>query len=404
MEKKNPSEQMVKGEKMEIRQLTLQDFDKYREISYRSYPSIRDFSPQGYQDYDQSVQALMESQNEELFFGAIEDGKVVGIMRHILFQMNIFGKMEEVGGFGYLGVDPFYKRRGLAGQLLAYFEKTALERGNHTALLLPFRPDFYHKFGYGFLGKMNQYQVQTSYLPQKPDQVTVREIKAQEALTFRKNATGVLHGMTQVLAVEEEAFQDDLKNIYIGAFLDKKLIAYGKYHWKSLNEENYTQNAIVLSDLLSIHPLGIQGVLSHLRAQSDQARYVDFFSHQKNLEQIMTNPTDQSHHYFANGYIQTNIQAIGLMAKILNPCAFYQTHYQDQAAIEIRTEDKVYRTSPNPKYSFYLPQACLAPLVFKEISFRQFLDLGLAQAAPDDLKALEEIFPGGYTVYNNADF
>ena len=53
---------------MEIRQLTLKDFDKYREISYRSYPSIRDFSPQGYQDYDQSVQALMEGQNEELFF------------------------------------------------------------------------------------------------------------------------------------------------------------------------------------------------------------------------------------------------------------------------------------------------------------------------------------------------
>ena len=336
---------------MEIRQLTLKDFDKYREISYRSYPSIRDFSPQGYQDYDQSVQALMEGQNEELFFGAIEDGKVVGIMRHILF-----------------------------------------------------RPDFYHKFGYGFLGKMNQYQVQTSYLPQKPDQITVREIKAQEALTFRKNATGVLHGMTQVLAIEEEDFQDDLKNIYIGAFLDKKLIAYGKYHWKSLNEENYTQNAIVLSDLLSIHPLGIQGVLSHLRAQSDQARYVDFFSHQKNLEQILNNPTDQSHHYFANGYIQTNIQAIGLMAKILDPCAFYQAHYQDQGAIEIRTEDKVYRTGTNPKYSFYLPQACLAPLLFKEISFRQFLDLGLAQAGPDDLKALEEIFPGGYTIYNNADF
>lgn len=389
---------------MEIKQLSLEEFEKYREISYRSYPSIRDFSPQGYLDYDASVQALMKNQEEELFYGAFEEGKVVGIMRHIIFQMNIFGKINEVGGFGYLGVDPFYKKQGIAGELLAFFEEKAKERGNHTALLLPFRPDFYTKFHYGYLGKMNQYQVSPKYLPEKPDQVRVKEISAKEALIFRQNTTALLHGMTKPLAIEEEEFEENLKDIYLGAYLDKKLIAFGKYHWESLNPENYTKNAIVVTDLLSIHPLGLQGILSHFKNQSDQAKYVDFFTHQKNLEHLLMNPTDQSDHYFANGYLQTNIQAIGLMAKILDPGLFYKTHYQDQPAIEIHTEDNIYRTSLNPKYSFHLPARCLPALFFKEMSFRDFEELGLIKVDEKDREGLEKIFTGGFTIYNNADF
>lgn len=262
---------------MDIRKLTREDLDRYQKISYQAYAALRDFSDQGQKAYRAQVGKSLGEENEEDFYGAELDGKLVGVMRHIHFQMNLFGQLIPVGGFGYLAIDPFYKKRGISTKLLGYFEERALAAGEYLGLLLPFRPDFYHIHSYGYLGKMNLYRLNPLSLP-RAEGHKCREISPQEALDFRIKATSKIHGLTLPLEVEKAGYEDDLARTYLGCYEGDTLIATASYHWESLNKRNYTKNALVLDDLLALDGQGYLGIFAYLRTQADQAQYIQFFS------------------------------------------------------------------------------------------------------------------------------
>lgn len=389
---------------MKIRLLTEKDLDQYQKISYQAYPGLRDFSEEGQRNYRAQVGKSLGEKNEEDFYGAEENGRLLGVFRHIHFQMNLFGKFVPVAGFGYLAVDPLYKKQGIASKLLNFFEEKALEAGENLGLLLPFRPDFYHIHGYGYLGKMNLYRLDPLSLPKAEADYTYKEISPKEALDFRIQATDKVHGLTLPLEVEREAYVEDLATIYLGCYQEDRLIATAIYHWESLNASNYTKNALVLDDLLALDGQGYLGIFAYLRTQADQAQYIQFFSQEKNLAHYFENPTDTSDFYFANGYLQTNIQAIGLMAKVLDPVALYKTLYPQGPHLSLHLGEKEVKTGPNPSLSLRTSDQVLASLFCREISFQDLHFLGLAKCPEKDLDQLASLFPGGYTIHNNADF
>jgi len=102
---------------IEIRTLTIQDYDAMVELWKRAgLPS----KPKG-RDSRQMIEKQMKA-FPEFFIGAFHNGKLVGV---------VIGSYDErmKGWINRLAVDPEYRRRGIAQQLINAVEKALEKRG-----------------------------------------------------------------------------------------------------------------------------------------------------------------------------------------------------------------------------------------------------------------------------------
>jgi len=102
---------------IEIRTLTIQDYDAMVELWKRAGLP---FKPKG-RDSRQMIEKQMKT-FPEFFIGAVHNGKLVGV---------VIGSYDErmKGWINRLAVDPEYRRRGIAQQLINAVEKALEKRG-----------------------------------------------------------------------------------------------------------------------------------------------------------------------------------------------------------------------------------------------------------------------------------
>lgn len=392
---------------MEIRPIEKSQLSELTRLSYRGYPTIRDFSKEAIKNYEADMALIFEKGIPIHPYGYFDHDKLVGIMLFFDFKMNIYGNITPVAGLGFLAIDPFYKRQGIGTKMAAFFESEALRLGYDTAVLLPFRPDFYSKLGYAPLTKMNSYEVQTQYFPTYSGPLEIRPVKEiEDILELRALYAEGTHGMMYLTPFEARDFYRDFERaelIYPGVYDNNNLLAYTSYYFESILEENYTKNYIITSDIISTTPESLRALLSHFNSQQDQADYVKFYTQYQGMEHLFSNPLNNSMHYIANGYLETNTQALGLMAKILDPELWWSRHgdFFNLDSISWRIGDKLYGETDqivtiDPLY--------LAPLWFSSISMRDLYQLGLVDCDLKLLPKLIETFDGVVYPINNTDF
>ncbi|MBR6585317.1 MAG: GNAT family N-acetyltransferase, partial [Firmicutes bacterium] len=149
----------------EIRLITPEYIEDYLTIYLNAYPAYKNTGEEGRDKYRPRILHSMENDKNIHFYGLFEDGKLIAQMKVLDFTMNAFGRMVKATGLMALGVHPLHKKKGLAREMVQFFENYTKESGATVALLLPFRMDFYRQLGYGCGTKMDEYHIPTLQLP-----------------------------------------------------------------------------------------------------------------------------------------------------------------------------------------------------------------------------------------------
>lgn len=307
----------------EIRKLTKDDLDQYREITYNAYPSLRDFSEDGIREYNQSVLDIIENDSKVGFYGLFHDSKMIAVMRLFDLEMNCFGKILPVSGLGFLGVHAAYKKMGAAREMLTFYEELYREKGVPIGTLIPFRPDFYKRMGYGIGTKMSRYRIDTERIPAYFGESHIAFIDRHEItplLQCHGRVVAKTHGMVMKHRKEISEMQEAETVRYLGCYDESRVLrGYLSYEYKYPVPGNYTRNEIFIREFVFENKDVMRQLLGFLRKQADQVQIVVFNTEDDNFYYLFNNPTNDGYTYIEPyGYLETNMQGIGAMYKLFD--------------------------------------------------------------------------------------
>lgn len=318
-----------------ILKLNEQHIDKYTNITFKSYPSFKDFSKEGIRDYKDNLLHIMNNHKDVHFYGAFDNDKMVGVMRLFDFQMNLFGKIVQTSGLGFLGVDPIHKKQKVAFDLIKFYEKHYRAKNMPIGTLLPFKTDFYKLMGYGFGTKMNQYRIKTENISEYNQDMDLRYITTEEdfdnLFAFREKVASQTHGMTLKLSGEIEDLKSASPTQIIASHDNKgNMDGFLIFEFLNTKENNFNANNIYIHELVYDNPKSLRKLLGFLRRQEDQVQMVIFNTKDENFHYIFGNPENDSKTHVDFGNIETNTQSLGLMYKLLDiKSAFNQVSYRN---------------------------------------------------------------------------
>ncbi len=328
-----------------IRRLTPDDLDDYTAIYLNAYPSGKDLSKECYKKYfNLNFQSLQEYDHVN-FFGLFEKDKLISIMKLIDFDMNLFGQINKATGLMSLAVHPLHKKKGVARDMVEFFEDYTINSGGLVANLLPFRVDYYRKMGYGYGTKLDEYRIPTLQLPVSKDVSKLRLIKKEEIeeviscyFSFFKN----YHGAVNKFEEEIRGMKDDDETRRIGYYEDNELKGYVAFNFVSDSDVNYTLNTMEVSELIYSDGKVLKQLISGLRMQADLAQNVLIRTGEADFYHLLDSPEDTSSNYINYGFLQTNISAIGNMYKIPDIEKFIEnTNYRQFPAENMKIGFKV---------------------------------------------------------------
>ena len=347
----------------EIRKLTKFNLDEYREITYNAYPSLRDFSKEGIREYNVSVTDIIENDNKVSFYGLFEDGRMIAVMRLFDLEMNCFDKILPVSGLGFLAVHAVYKQMGAAREMLMFYEELYRQKGLPIGTLLPFRPDYYKKMGYGIGTKMSRYRIATERIPAYEGKSDLRFIGRHELdplIQCHARVAAKTHGMLMKHRKEINEMREADTVRYLGCYdKDGMLRGFLTYEYKSPIGGNYTRNEIFIREFVYEDLDVMRQLLGFLRKQADQVQIVVFNTEDDNFYYLLDNPLNDGYTYIEPcGYLETNIQGIGAMYKLFDVAeAFKQCAHRDYNNADITmcfiVKNELYGTESRTTVAFH---------------------------------------------------
>lgn len=404
----------------EIRRLYEEHIDDYADIAFNAYPSFKDFSKEAMASYKETVRDIMKNDPIVTFYGMFEGDKLVAVMRLFDFEMNVYGKMMTVSGLGFLGVHLMHKKEKVAKAMVDFYEEVYRERNINFGLLLPFRPDFYKKMGYGHGAKMNQYRIPAERIPAyfgKSDCRYVKEEDFGKLLDCHARVTRRTHGMIMKFGDEIRDLYTDEFNRIIGSYDENGNInGYMVFKFQNGKAGNYTINNIYMRELTYETPEVLRKLLGFLRKQEDQVKLVIFNTEDENFYYLFDNPLNDSLNYIPYGYLETNTQAVGIMYKIFNVKEVFSQcshrnynnvtlsvrlimvdEYNKENEVIVKFENGIAASTEDSCYDVTLKTtiAEFSPLFLGCTSVKGLYNLGLLEV--DDIKYLDELDRAFYT-------
>lgn len=398
----------------EIRRLNESHIDAYSSIALNAYPSFKDLSDPGIEEYKETLLQVMETDPHVSFYGMFEGKKLIAVMRLFDFTMNLFGKMVPASGVGYLGVHLMHKKEKCAKEMMEFYEDFYRNKGIPIGLLLPFRPDFYKKMGYGIGSKMNQYRVESSRIPAYYGHSDLRYVEGDDLnklLECHSRVTRKSHGMIMKIKDEIRDLRDDPYIKIIGNYDEEENITgYLVFKFKNAKDDNYTINNINIMELIYEDTDVLKKLLGFLRKQEDQVSLVIFNTQDEYFHYVFDNPMNDSLNYIPYGNLETNTQAVGLMYKLFDiEKAFEESSHRNYNNSNLNIKFLVYDEMKKEELELVLNfkegnvhigkdkfhgtikinLANLSSLFFASVSVKGLYNLGLLQI--DNIALLEEV-------------
>lgn len=301
----------------------------YMEIYLNAYPAGKDLSEECYDKYAARHAQSMEEFEHVTYYGLFEDGVMAAAMKLIDFDMNLYGRMCKATGLMALGVHPLYKKKGIAREMVQFFERYTKESGASVSLLLPFRMDFYRQLGYGCGTKMDEYHIPTTQLPKCSDEARAHlkymgmsdmdSVLDCHADFVRKN-----HGCLMKFEEEIRDMRSDDEVRRIGYVDGDDLKGYAAFTFINTSDCNYTLNLMDVKELVYDDASVLGALLGGLRLQADLAQSVIIRTGEPDFYHLLDSPQDVSGNYMDFGFLQTNISAVGTMYKIVDIKGFIE--------------------------------------------------------------------------------
>lgn len=307
----------------EIKVVTLDYLDEYIELAYNTYPSFKNNSLEGKEEF-KKVAIMKITDPQSHFMGMFEDDKLIAAMRLIDFKMNFFNQIIDASGLASVAVHPMYKKEKIAKMMVEYYENFYLDKNAPIVSLLPFRPDFYKKMGYGLGTKMNQYRLHAKDFPAYYEKMNLKfatSEKDKKAILdfYHQQIMSSKHGMIYKIIDEITDLYNDYNNkIVISYNQENEIDAYLIFEFENGKEHNYTINNMYIKEVQYTTADSLNKILGFIKKQDDQVNLVIYNTQDEYFAQKIDNPLNDSLNYVSFGNLETNTQLIGIMYKIID--------------------------------------------------------------------------------------
>jgi predicted acetyltransferase len=305
----------------QIQRLTSEShFADFVNIAANAYPGIKIVTDDDKQKLKQRLLARAEDPTVS-FYGLFDGESLLGGMRLHDFTMNMRSTTIKAGGVGFVAVDLAHKKEAVAKELLAFFLRSCRERGQHMALLYPFRPDFYKKMGFGYGTKMSQYKVKPAHLPKGPTKTHIRmlaEPDKQLLADCYQRYVDATHGLIAKSAAELNSIFSNSENRVVGCKRDGAISGYIVFTFKTVRQDTFLINDIVVKELVYENREALAELLTFLHTQDDQIRQVIFNLQDDTFHHLLFDPRDGVDNTIANLYQESNTQGVGIMYRVVN--------------------------------------------------------------------------------------
>jgi len=275
-------------------------------------------------DYSERIKKN-NARTDVTYYGVHAKNKLVGGFNIWNFEMNMRQSMIKVGGIGSVAVDLCYKKEKVAKELMQYFLQTLRESGQNLAALYPFNSAFYYKMGFGFGTPLYQYRLKPEDLPGDNSKAHIVQLtnESEKLAAFYNSRVKTTHGL--MLKTEAE-FETRLKNptTKIFAYMNNgEIHGYTVFSFKRGSEENPLTNDIVVSEMLFDEHHVFEELMSFIKSQSDQVRYVIFNTQDEGFVNTIADPRNHTERMLAPVYQEVCRTGLGIMYRICNVPGFF---------------------------------------------------------------------------------
>lgn len=302
-----------------IKPIDVECIEEYLDIYLQAYPAYKSSDHACRENYRAKTLRDMSRKEDVDFIGCFQGDTLVGIMKMVNFSMNLYGQMQPAIGLMSMAVHPFHKKKGIAQEMMTYYETYTMEMGGLVAILLPFRFGFYRKLGYGLGARMDEYHLETKNLPADGQMNSLVKLESKDLkrmLDCYEEIVEQNHGMLMKFSEEIWDMEQDESTLRVGYESDGKLKGYMAYHFEEASSVNYTLNTLVVDELVYEDGQVLKSFLTYLYRQGDLAQTVLLRSGEEDFYHLLMDPQHNSFYSIPFGYLQTNVSAVGNMYKI----------------------------------------------------------------------------------------
>lgn len=303
----------------DIRILTEKDFEALTLILAEAYPGMKIVSQEDRERTKERVLKFHQEDPSANFYGLFRQDRLLGVMCLYDFCMNFFQAQIPVGGVGQVAVALPHKKEHVAREMIHFFVQHYRERHTPFVALYPFRPDFYHKMGFGYGPKMNQYRVKPSAFPKGPSKVHVRYLTEEDKQALAEcydRFASRTHGMMrkterelrQLFSKPEHRIAGYVKNGQIGGYL--------VYAWE--HGENFILNDMHIKEFIYETHEALSELSTYLHTQADQVRHILVDTQDEDFHYLLLDPRNNSDRLIPAVYHESNAQGLGLMYRVVD--------------------------------------------------------------------------------------
>lgn len=399
----------------EIRRITSQEeFNEFSALYLNAYPGS-----QATPDAVARNHFAMSHDPTVQFWSVYDDGRLVGGMQTFDFRLNYFGRFISASGIGGVWVDFLHKKRGIAKDLVAFFLDRCERSGAYLALLYPFRPDFYHRMGFGYGTRQEHYSFAPVSLPAGDSShgiVYLTEEDAPLLQAFRDEMAARRHGQIAMPDWERQRLFATFgaRKTLVGCKEGGRLRGYMAYRFKRY-DNNFVKNDLLIREWVVDGPETLLRFCAFLRSQADQINRVEFDTQDDGFYFLLNDVRDGSDNLIPSVYHQSNTAGVGLMYRIVNLREFFaataKRNYNWQTLnLVLRVEDTFRPANSGTYYlrfrdgvlslsdeplagiELWIDIAELSALLMGSASIEALYRFGRARVSPDHLPTLARLF------------
>ncbi len=183
---------------LEIRPVTLAHLDQYEELnSYVFQVTKRILRESGYEEgeYIRSKRPVL--QETDVFGWFTADNKLVSSISIYPFQVNIHGRIYQMGGITGVGTYPEYANLGLMSELIRFSLQKMRDAGQDISYLYPYSIPYYRKKGWEIMSDLMRFTLKDSQLPRfldVPGRIERMNVAAEAVLDIYDRFAQKNHG------------------------------------------------------------------------------------------------------------------------------------------------------------------------------------------------------------------
>ncbi len=204
------------------------------------------------------------------------NNRLVGMFALYPFRMYRGGAMVPAGGIGIVGVPPEARRGGVAYQMMAKAVEIMDQTNMPLSILHPFRHSFYHKMGWGVIGRNTVFKFAPRNLPDFPERVDVQPvITSEEYEAVMKCYHQYALRQNGLLARDDPYWYEVVfKNAHCYAYTDPasgEVEGYLTFRYKPHPwDKAFMTSDMTIWDFVWNSRRALHGLLGFLSAQTDQ--------------------------------------------------------------------------------------------------------------------------------------